>query len=333
MSPELAAIRKSNMETTINQAIFVGIDVGSEYFDTAWTGSSKVVRHPNTLVGIGRLSRQLAKLNPALVVMEATGNYHLPLAKYLHQKAHLKVAVANPGRVRNFARSTGASAKTDALDARVLVRYAEAMKPQPWKPKEESVEELGALNTRRRQLVDMLATEKTRLKGGLRRSAQLSVERLIRYLEKELCVLEDQIREFTASRPELKEKSDLLQSVAGVGPVLATTLLAEMPELGEVDSRQAASLAGVAPFNHDSGKLKGRRSIWGGRAHLRRVLYMSALSAVTYNSAMKRHYEGLVARGKAKKVALVACMRKLLIWLNAMIRDRKPWNPAFEALT
>jgi transposase len=321
------------MEPLSTQPIFAGIDVGSEYLDTAWTGSKQVLRHPNTPAGINRLSRQLAKLNPSLVVMEATGNYHLPLAKHLHQKAQLKVAVANPGRVRNFARSTGASAKTDALDARVLVHYAEAMKPQPWKPKEEAVEELGALNARRQQLVDMLVVEKTRLKSGLRRSAQVSVERHIKYLEKELGALEEEIREFTASKPELKEKSDLLQSVAGVGPVLATTLLTEMPELGELDSRQVASLGGVAPFNHDSGKMKGRRGIWGGRANLRRVLYMSALSAVAYNSTMKRHYEGLVARGKAKKVALVACMRKLLIWLNAMLRDRKPWNPALEPLT
>ena len=321
------------METLATQPVFVGIDVGSEFLDAAWTGSGQVVRHPNTPAGISRLGRQLAKLNPAIVVMEATGNYHLPLAKHLHQKAQLKVAVANPGRVRNFARSTGASAKTDALDARVLVHYAEAVQPRPWKPKEDAVEELGALNARRQQLVDMLVVEKTRLKGGLRRSSQVSVERHIRYLEKELGALEDEIREFTASNADMKEKSDLLQSVAGVGPVLATTLLAEMPELGEVDSRQIAALAGVAPFNHDSGKMKGHRGIWGGRAHLRRVLYMSALSAVAYNSTMKRHYEGLVARGKAKKVALVACMRKLLIWLNAMIRDRKPWNPALEPLT
>lgn len=321
------------METLANHPVFVGIDIGSEYLDTAWTGSKQVLRHPNTPAGISRLGRQLAKLNPNLVVMEATGNYHLPLAKHLHQKAQLKVAVANPGRVRNFARSTGASAKTDALDARVLVHYAEAMKPQPWKPKEEAVEELGALNARRQQLVDMLVVEKTRLKSGLRRSAAVSVERHIRYLEKELGALEEEIRDFTASKTDLKEKSDLLQSVAGVGPVLATTLLTEMPELGELDSRQVASLAGVAPFNHDSGKMKGRRGIWGGRAHLRRVLYMSTLSAVVYNSTMKRHYEGLVARGKAKKVALVACMRKLLIWLNAMLRDRKPWNPAMEPLT
>jgi len=321
------------MEILATQPVFVGIDVGSEFLDAAWTGSGQVVRHPNTPAGISRLGRQLAKLNPAIIVMEATGNYHLPLAKHLHQKAQLKVAVANPGRVRNFARSTGASAKTDALDARVLVHYAEAVQPRPWKPKEEAVEELGALNARRQQLVDMLVVEKTRLKGGLRRSSQVSVERHIRYLEKELGALENEIREFTASNADMKEKSDLLQSVAGVGPVLATTLLAEMPELGEVDSRQIAALAGVAPFNHDSGKMKGHRGIWGGRAHLRRVLYMSALSAVAYNSTMKRHYEALVARGKAKKVALVACMRKLLIWLNAMIRDRKPWNPASEALT
>jgi transposase len=318
------------MET---QPLYVGIDVSSEYLDTAWTGSRQTVRHPNTPAGFNRLARRLSRLNPALVVMEATGNYHLPLAKHLHQKAHLKVAVANPGRIRNFARSTGVSAKTDALDAQVLVRYGEAVKPQPWKPKEESVEELGAMNTRRQQLVDMLATEKTRLKGGLRRSAQVSVERHIRYLEKELGALEEEIREFTSSKAELKEKSDLLQSVAGVGPVLATTLLTELPELGTLDSRQVAALAGVAPFNRDSGKLRGTRAIWGGRAHVRRVLYMSALSAVTYNDVMKRHYEGLVARGKARKVALVACMRKLLIWLNAMLRDRKPWNPAPAPLT
>lgn len=321
------------METLATQPVFVGIDVGSEYLDTAWTGSSQVVRHPNTPAGISRLGRQLAKLDPALVVMEATGNYHLPLAKHLHQKALLKVAVANPGRVRNFARSTGASAKTDALDARILVRYAEAVKPRPWKPKEESVEELGALNSRRKQLVDMLAAEKTRLKGGLRPSAQVSVERHIRFLEKELQALEAEIREFTDSNPDLKEKSDLMRSVTGVGPVLVTTLLAELPELGEVDSRQIAALVGVAPFNRDSGKKKGQKAIWGGRASVRRVLYMAALSATIFNTELKRFYERLVKGGRPKKLALVACMRKLLVWLNAMLRDRKPWNPALEPLT
>jgi transposase len=318
------------MET---QTPYVGIDVSSEHLDTTWTGSDRVFRHPNTPAGFSRLSRRLAKLNPALVVLEATGSLHLPLAKHLHQKANLKVAVANPLRVRNFARSTGVSAKTDALDARILVRYGEALKPQPWKPKEESVEELGTLNTRRQQLVDMLVMEKARFKGDLRRSARVSVEKHIRYLEKELDALEEEIREFTASKSELKEKSDLMLSVAGVGPVLATTLLAELPELGTLDSRQVAALAGVAPFNRDSGKMRGKRIIWGGRAHLRRILYMATLSAVKFNETMKRHYEAMVARGKIKKVALVACMRKLLVWLNAMMRDKKPWNPQLQPLT
>lgn len=308
----------------------VGIDVSKDHLDVAYSSSTPVTRYKNSSEGFRSLSQHLRKLSPKLVVMEATGSYHKPLAKYLHEKAKLKVAVANPSRVRNFARSMGLLAKTDNLDAQVLVRFGESVKPQTWQPKEESVEELSFLTTRRKQIVDMLVMEKNRLSLHPQKPAQESILRIIRYLEKELDTLEGKIRVLT-SQGELKGKSDLLQSMKGVGPVLASTLLSSLPELGRLDSRQIAALVGVAPMNRDSGNMRGKRMIWGGRAEVRRVLYMAAVSASRSNPVLGEFFHRLVAAGKPKKVALVACMRKMLICLNAMVRDGKRWLPLDSA--
>ena len=316
------------METAIGvaQDVFVGIDVSKEYLDVAHSGSKQMLRCENHPKGFSSLTRQLRKLNPALVVLEATGGYHQGVAKYLHEKGKFKVAVANPARVRNFARSTGLAAKTDVLDARVLARFAESVKPLAWQPKEEHVEELSYLMGRRKQIVDMLVMEKNRLNPRPRKTAEQSILKHIRYLEKELVALEGEIQALT-SQGELKGKSDLLQSMVGVGPTLASTLLSHLPELGKLEHRQIAALVGVAPFNRDSGTMRGRRIIWGGRAEIRRVLYMATVSASASNPLIRKFYQHLIETGKPRKLALVACMRKMSTYLNAMMRDARRWSP------
>lgn len=262
---------------------------------------------------------------------EATGAYHEGVAGYLFEKGKFAVSVVAPSRVRYYARATGLSAKTDALDARVVVQYAETTPLRSWRPKEDSVDELGQLATRRKQLIDMLVMEKNRLESNPRRSAQASIEPTIHHFEKELEAVEQEIQALTEKNQELKGKSDLLQSLKGVGPVVSTTLLAYLPELGQVDSKEIAALVGVAPLNRDSGKMRGQRRIFGGRELVRAALYMGAVSATRNNPVLRAIFLRLVAAGKPKKVALVAVMRKMVVWLNAMVRDGKPWNPSLIA--
>jgi len=316
----------------MSQTLCVGIDVSKETLDVAYSGGQQVRRFKNHPDHFPALVRHLRPLAPSRVVLEATGFYHERVAAYLREKGNFAIAVVAPARVRYYARSTGKAAKTDALDARVLVQYGETAQLRPWHPKEECLEELTHLAARRQQLVDMLVMEKNRLQRSPRRAAQASIERTLFHLEKELEALDQEIKELTEKNKDLKGRSDLLQSLKGVGPVLATTLLAYLPELGRVDSREIAALAGVAPLNRDSGKMRGQRRIIGGRAMVRRVLYMGAVSACRNNPHLKAIYDRLVAAGKPKKVALVALMRKMLIWLNAMVRDGKPWAKTFSQL-
>ena len=313
-------------KNSVSGGMCVGIDVSKDYLDVAFSGEARVLRFENCPRGFSRLSRRLHGLHPRRIILEATSRYHEPIAKYLHEKGGFPVSVTNPLRVRHFARSTGALAKTDALDARVLVRFGEAMELPLWHPKEDSVEELSYLTGRRRQLIDMLLMEKNRLKGCPRPSAQKSIARVIRLLEKELELMEEQIRTLTTNNKELQDKSDLLQSMVGVGPALASTLLSYLPELGKLGHKQIAALVGVAPFNRDSGKRSGKKGIWGGRAEVRKVLFMATVSASRSNPILGRTFHRLVENGKPKKVALVACMRKMLVHLNAMLRDGKPWS-------
>jgi transposase len=320
------------METiSLSQPLCVGIDVSKDTLDVAYSGNHRVRRFRNHPDHFSALVEHLRPLSPQRVVLEATGCYHESVASYLHEKGNFAVSVANPARVRYYARSTGKAAKTDALDAHVLVQYAETARLHPWRPKEEPLEELIHLANRRQQLVDMIVMEKNRLQRNPRRSAQASIERTLWHLEKELEGVEQEIKTLTQKEKPLKDQSDLLQSLKGVGPVLATALLAYLPELGRVDCREIAALAGVAPFNRDSGRQRGQRRIQGGRAVVRRALYMGAVSASRNNPVLRAIYGRMVAAGKPKKVAIIALMRKMVVWLNAMVRDGKPWAGSLSA--
>jgi transposase len=266
-------------------------------------------------------------LHPELIVLEATGKYHQGIAKHLHEKGRFRVAIVNPTRVRHFARSVGLLAKTDALDARVLAHYGKAVNPATWEPREACVEELANLTLRRKQLVDLLTAEQNHLRTTSGDEAKASIHRSIDYLKGELKALESAIGKMIKAEDTLRHKAELLQSMVGVGPTLAATLLSSLPELGKLDHKQVSSLVGVAPLNRDSGTRQGTKRIFGGRGDIRRVLYMAAVSACRTNPQIRGYYQRKVAEGKPQKVVLVACMHKMLIHLNAMLRDGKPWNP------
>ena len=303
--------------------IFVGIDVSQARLDMAVRpGASFSITHTES--AIVTLVQQLRALSPTLIVLEATGGMEIPLTSAL-ATAGLPVVVVNPRQVRDFAKACGHLAKTDALDAQVLAQFAEVMRPQPRPLPDAETRALAALLTRRRQLVEMLTAEKNRLL-----SAATPIRKRLRthitWLERELQHTNTNLAEAIRQSPVWREKDELLQSVPGVGPVVTSTLLASLPELGILTNKQIAALVGVAPLNRDSGTLRGRRTVWGGRAQVRAVLYMSAIVAARFNPVIRAFYQRLCARGKAKKVALTACMRKLLTILNAMLKHRTPWR-------
>lgn len=310
---------------------FVGIDVSKHHLDVATSQSGEAWRAPNDAEGIDDLVARVTALRPALVVMEATGRYEAPCAAAL-AAAGVPVAVVNPRQARDFARSTGRLAKTDALDASVLALFAERVRPEPRPLPDAEAEAFAALLARRRQLLQMLVAEKNRAHVAAP-VVRKSIAKHVRWIERELAAVDAGLDEAIRSSAVWRAKEDLLRGVPGVGRVLATTLLAELPELGSLSRREIAALAGVAPINRDSGALRRQRSVWGGRATVRAALYMGALAAVRSNPPVKALYERLVARGKPKKVALVACMRKLLVTCNAVVRDGQPWesNPAVVA--
>ncbi len=260
------------------------------------------------------------------IVLEATGGWEVALAGAL-ATAGLPVAVVNPRQVRDFARSTGTLAKTDRLDAQLLAQFADAVRPEPRPLPDAQAQELTALLQRRRQLVEMLTAEKNRLTFAARR-IRPQLQAHIEWLHKQLAQFDDDLRQLVRASPLWREKDDLLRSAPGVGPVLSTTLLAALPELGRLTRQQIAALVGVAPLNRDSGTLRGRRTVWGGRAHVRAVLYMSTLVATRHNPVVAAFYRRLRAAGKAPKLALTACMRKLLTILNAMLKHHTRWAPA-----
>ncbi len=305
--------------------LYVGIDVSKDTLDVAVRPTGQQWRVSNTEEGLGPLVERLQGLSPALVVMEATGGYEVPVAAALGADG-LPVAVVNPRQVRDFARATGKLAKTDKLDAQVLALFAERVRPVPRPLPDPQTQELHALLARRRQIVVMLVTEQNRL-GSALPSVRPGIQEHIAWLEGKLGELNDGMGKLLRESPLWREKEDLLRGVPGVGPVVTLTLLAELPELGAMDRRQVAALVGVAPLNRDSGTLRGRRSVWGGRAKVRTALYMAALVATRHNPMICVFYQRLLAAGKPKKVALVACMRKLLTILNAMLKHRTPWQP------
>lgn len=307
-------------------ACFIGIDVCKGHLDVAIRPEGTRLRVDNDESGISRLVTQVARVSPQLVVLEATAGYERLLVDAL-MTAGLPAAVVNPRRVRDFAKGAGRLAKTDALDAAVLAHFAEAMKPAPRPRPDKETEALKGMVTRRRQVVDMLTAEKNRLDTAPK-AVRPKITKHIQWLEDECKELDEQLAETMTQEASWREKDTLLQSVKGVGKVVSFTLLTSLPELGTLDRKQIAGLVGVAPLNRDSGVFRGQRRIWGGRAEVRAMLYLAALTALRYNPVIKDLYDRLIARGKVKKVALVACMHKLLVILNAMMAHKQSWDPA-----
>lgn len=305
---------------------FIGIDVGKAHLDVAIRPEGTSFQVTNDESGVSDLVAQVARVSPQLVVIEATAGYERGVVAAL-MTAALPVAVVNPRHARDFAKGAGKLAKTDALDAAVLAHFAEAMKPEPRPRPDKETEAVKELVTRRRQVVDMLTAEKNRLHTAPKAVRPL-IKRHIRWLEDECTDLDGQLAEKMTQEASWREKDVLLQSVKGVGKVVSFTLLTSLPELGTLDRREIAALVGVAPLNRDSGAFRGQRRIWGGRADVRAVLYMAALTASRYTPVIKDLYDRLIARGKLKKVALVACMHKLLVILNAMMARKQSWDPA-----
>ena len=307
------------------EPIYVGIDVSKEQVDVAArpTGTSWSVSYDSD--GVDELVAHLKDLNPAGVITESTGGLELPLAAALAAAA-LPVAVVNPRQVRDFAKSTGQLAKTDRLDAQVLAHFGEAVRP-PMRPlRDADTQALGAVLARRWQVMGILVAEKNRLRRAAP-EVRPSIEAHIGWLEQELDDLDTDLRQRVQRSPMWREKDDLLRSVPGVGPQVSLTLLAYLPELGKLNRKQIAALVGVAPFNRDSGPYRGKRSVWGGRATVRKTLYMGALVATRYNPVLREFYRRLLDAGKPKKVALTACARKLLTILNSMASTGLHWNP------
>ncbi len=305
--------------------VFIGIDVSKEWVDVAVRSTGDTWRVSQDQEGIDDLVVQFQSLNPQCVVMEATGGYEMPMATAL-AAAGVPVAVVNPRQVRDFARSQGKLAKTDRIDAAVIAHFGEVsgLTAQPLVP--AAARELEALVTRRRQVIQMRTAELQHRQRTLP-LVQHRIDRILAALEGELHELDSELTRRLRESPLWREREDLLRSVPGIGAVTVFSLLADLPELGSLDRREAAAIVGVAPLNRDSGKFRGSRRCWGGRAHVRAALYMATLVGVRHNPVLKVFYERLVMAGKAKKVALTACMRKLLTILNAMLKHHTTWNP------
>ena len=308
--------------------LFVGIDVSKDCLDVAVRPTGEAWQLPHNSRGINDLVERLGELAPQLVVLEATGGMEMALAGEL-AASKLAIAVVNPRHVRDFARAAGKLAKTDALDAQVLAHFAEAMRPASRPLPDDASQELRALVARRRQLVEMITAEKNRFRTAASR-IRPKVREHIRWLEESLKDLDRDMGDFMRSSPMWRDKDQLLRSTPGVGPVVSMTLLSDLPELGALNRGEIAALVGVAPFNRDSGALRGKRTVWGGRRQVRAALYMATLVATRYNPVLRDFYQRLCDAGKPKKVALTACMRKLLTILNVMVKHNRHWNPATQ---
>lgn len=306
------------------ELVVVGIDVSKATLDVFVSPAGQSARFANEPAGHDELRIWLEAFAPHLVVMEATGSYHTAAAMLL--QACFPVVVANPRDVRDFAKACGVLAKSDGLDAKVLARFGQAIEPQPRALPDEATQALAALVVRRRQLVDMRTAELNRL-ASVHRKLRKDIKKHIDWLNRRIKDLDKDIDQALRTSPAWLEKAELLKSAVGIGPTTSASLVALLPELGQLNRRAISKLVGVCPFDRDSGKFRGQRTIWGGRASVRAALYMAVLSAVRYNAELKAYNESLKARGKKPKVALVACMRKLLTILNAMLRDRQPWRP------
>ena len=303
---------------------YVGIDVGKTWLDVALWGSDEAWRVSNDEAGVAKIMEWIKGLKPRLIAVEATGGYE-QLAVQTMLMDSQPVAVVNPTRVRALSKATGKLAKTDVIDARLIAEYAFKIHPEAQEPKEANEIRLNALVSRREQLVVMRTAEQNRV-GTVLNSLRADVDEHIEWMDVRITELEEQINELIDSLPEWREQAERLDSIPGVGMITAMTVLAEMPELGQLDRQKIAALAGLAPFNNDSGKKRGKRRIFGGRKGIRRVLYMACLSATKCNPVIRSLYQRLMNKGKLFKVALTACMHKMLTIMNAMTRDRVDWR-------
>ncbi len=303
---------------------FIGIDVSKLQLDIAVRPDNRRWTVANTETDITKVIEALNELSPQLIIVEATGGMEMPLVAAL-SRACLPVVVVNPRQVRDFAKAVGRMAKTDRIDAEILAHFGEAVKPDVRLLKDEDTQVLTALVTRRRQVIDMLTAEKNRL-GISPKVIHKDIQKHIEWLQRRLEDIDRHLDSAIRTSPVWREKDDLLRSVPGVGQVLSTSLITGLPELGTLSRRQIAALVGVAPLNRDSGLFRGKRTVWGGRSYVRAVLYMATLSASRFNPTISFFYNRLVAAGKKKKVALTACMRKLLGILNAIVKNRIPWQ-------
>ncbi len=319
---------KRGVGMVTSEKVYAGIDVSKAHLDLAVLPSEEARRFTNDGKGIKTLTDHLAEMGSVLVVLEATGGMELPVAGQL-AVAGVEVVMVNPRQTRDFARATGKLAKTDALDAQTLARFGEAIKP-PVRPLPDStLLELRGLATRRHQLMKMLTAEHNRLAAAHERVKPQIKDHLL-WLKRQVKELDKDLRDSIRSSPLWRAQENLLRSVPGVGPVVSSILLAKLPELGTLNRRQVSALVGVAPLNRDSGTLRGKRKTWGGRGPVRAALYMAALVATQRNPVIKAFYQRLLLAGKPKKVALTACMRKLLTILNVMVRDQRHWNPTVQ---
>ena len=310
--------------TEREKEVFVGIDVSKDKLDVAVRPSGEILSFSNDEDGISLMVDFIKPLSPLLIVLEATGGLETASVGILAAKG-LPVVVINPRQVRDFAKATGKLAKTDAIDAHVIARFGEAVRPEIRPLKDQETQKLDALITRRRQIVEMITAEKNRL-GSATSWTRKDIQNHIAWLEKCLMKADKDLNNLLRKSPVWREKNDILRSTPGVGPVLSMTLLSNLPELCTLNRKQIAALVGVAPLNRDSGLFRGKRKIWGGRASIRSVLYMSVTCAIRFNPLIKKFYQHLRNAGKVHKVAMTACMRKLLIILNTMIKNRTCWS-------
>ncbi len=309
------------------EVITVGIDVSKDRLDVAVRPGAQAFAVERNVAGLDRLAQRLRRLSPQIVALEATGGFET-IAVAALAAAELPVVVVNPAQVRAFAKALGQRAKTDPIDAAVIAHFAEATRPQVRQLPDEATRLLADLVARRRQIIEMIGAERQRGKRMTSRRLQNSIARLVKALEKELASVDDDIDDAVRGSPAWRVKENLLASVPGVGPVIARTLIAELPELGRLGRKQIAALAGLAPFTRQSGQWRGRSFIGGGRTAVRTALFMGAMVAKKHNPVLKAFFDRLAATGKPKMVALIAVARKLLIILNAILRDNRPWQNA-----
>ena len=318
-------------ENPVGATTFVGVDVSKLQLDVAVRPSGELWQFGYDDRGVAALIKRLMPLQPQLVILEATGGLEAPLVAALSH-AGLPVVIVNPRQVRDFARATGRLAKTDKIDAHVLALFGERVQPEVRPLPDETALAFHALLTRRRQIIGMLTEEKQRLSQAPKGPLRTGIAKHVRWLEREIKAVDSDLNDTLTKSPIWRAKDALLQSAPGVGRVFSFTLLAGLPELGRINRKEIAALVGVAPHACDSGSMRGRRMIWGGRAAVREVLYMSTLAATRFNPVVRAFYKRLLDAGKPKKLALIACMRKLLVILNVMVRENTPWRESPSTL-